>query len=260
MRWDRRSPAPTAEQIQQKIEEEKGVFDRTPIITPETTPKVTAKVGSVEAERESVELTERKSEPPKSAYVVLDVGKKKKEDILAAKNDEDDDSGSDIFSDVGTDYNPLSDDGDKSSEEEEENVAPNKSSSKRTRPSEEEDARPAKKHDYFAFSSKPSVEKSTTTTTTPTPTATSQPTTPSTHPSTQMMDLIQTADLTAMAKNVRAQKEESKRQGLVPLQAMGGDYDIDDDLGGEGRWIEDDEEDFIGKKGPKGKGGKKRKR
>ncbi|KAK9347130.1 hypothetical protein V1522DRAFT_363807 [Lipomyces starkeyi] len=67
-----------------------------------------------------------------------------------------------------------------------------------------------------------------------------------------MMDIIAKVDLDTVLKNARAAKKE-KTLGLVPLQMFGGDYDIDTDLGGEGRWIDDDEEDPIGKKSRKRK-------
>ncbi|KAK9372575.1 uncharacterized protein V1513DRAFT_427422 [Lipomyces chichibuensis] len=67
-----------------------------------------------------------------------------------------------------------------------------------------------------------------------------------------MMDIIAKVDLDTVLKNARAAKTD-KTLGLVPLQMFGRDYDIDTDLGGEGRWIDDDEEDSIRKKSRKRK-------
>ncbi|KAK9477603.1 hypothetical protein V1514DRAFT_108751 [Lipomyces japonicus] len=57
-------------------------------------------------------------------------------------------------------------------------------------------------------------------------------------------------DIDSLLSTIKSNKAKSnvaslKSQGLVPLSALDGDYDIDMDLGGEGRWIDDDE-DTIG--------------
>lgn len=255
--WERRSPAPSAEQIQNKIQSELETNDDTPVITPEGTP---------DTETPTVESTGLKVEifdgPAKPAYVVLPDPKSKKKNAdlemkTLKKIDDADDSGGDIFSDAGTDYNPLSDDDDDNDDDDEEDHMqlekhdPKAPEAKRST----ESSRP--KRDYFASSS---VIPPRASGTEPTPSPSTKSHSPPPRQQSQMMDLIQQADLSSILKNVRAQKQESQRQGLVPLQGMGGDYDIEDDLGAEGRWLSDEEEDYIGRKGPKGAKNSKRRK
>ncbi|KAK9462635.1 uncharacterized protein V1516DRAFT_662668 [Lipomyces oligophaga] len=46
-------------------------------------------------------------------------------------------------------------------------------------------------------------------------------------------------ELSSLVASIRAKRN----QGLMPLQPLGGDYDIDIDIGGEGRWVDDEEDE-----------------
>ncbi|KAK9389154.1 hypothetical protein V1515DRAFT_594975 [Lipomyces mesembrius] len=151
----------------------------------------------------------------------------------------------DIFEDAGTEYDPFTgiDDDDSLSDSKED---AKENSTKRLSPKESpksaigqpEARRP--RRNYFHGSISPELE--------PTKTETEH----ASEQSKSVMDIIAKVDLDTVLKNARAAKKE-KTLGLVPLQMFGGDYDIDTDLGGEGRWIDDDEEDPIGKKSRKSK-------
>ncbi|KAK9364938.1 hypothetical protein V1509DRAFT_600504 [Lipomyces kononenkoae] len=189
------------------------------------------------------EKSEVYTSPPKVAHVDLD---------KTSGDDQSDDG--DIFEEAGTDYNPFAgiDDEDSLSDSSSYSREVSKKSSKQIATSEEgtqnvatsraETYRPQR--NYFDRSKSP------------------DPWLPKTKPDPKpsqtfpMMDIIAEADLDTVLSNSRAAKKEissMKARGLVPLQAFGGDYDIDTDLGGEGRWIDDDEEDAIGKKSRKRK-------
>ncbi|KAK9328931.1 hypothetical protein V1520DRAFT_192778 [Lipomyces starkeyi] len=150
----------------------------------------------------------------------------------------------DIFEDAGTDYDPfagIDDDDSLSDSKKDAKEKSRKSLSPKESPKSanwQPEARRSRRN-YFDDSIAPEPEPAKTETE---------------HVSEQsksMMDIIAKVDLDTVLKNARAAKKE-KTLGLVPLQ-FGGDYDIDTDLGGEGRWIDDDEEDPIGKKSRKRK-------
>ncbi|KAK9361039.1 hypothetical protein V1504DRAFT_453302 [Lipomyces starkeyi] len=151
----------------------------------------------------------------------------------------------DIFEDAGTDYDPfagiddddsLSDSKKDAKENSRKSLSPKESPISAT--GQPEARRP--RRNYFDDSISPEPEPAKTETE---------------HVSEQsksMMDIIAKVDLDTVLKSARAAKKE-KTLELVPLQMFGGDYDIDTDLGGEGRWMDDDEEDTIGKKSRKRK-------
>ncbi|KAK9465144.1 hypothetical protein V1512DRAFT_266785 [Lipomyces arxii] len=172
------------------------------------------------------------SPPPKPAYLVLPDKPSAAENIDTAEPVplDDDSDGGNIFDDVGIDYDPLADleDEDSASDGDSKPVA--------------QAVAPAVKRNYFGPTTEPNPE-----TAKPAPMLTEL----KSQTTKSIIDVMANTDLQAVLSQVRASKRESeslKSRGLMPLQAVGGDYDIDLDLGGEGRWIDDDEEDLIGKK------------
>ncbi|KAK9484487.1 hypothetical protein V1527DRAFT_469851 [Lipomyces starkeyi] len=152
----------------------------------------------------------------------------------------------DIFEDAGTDYDPFAGIDDEDSLSESKKDAKENSRRKSLSPKEspisatgQPEARKPRRN-YFDDSISPE------------PVPANTETEHVSEQSKSMMDIIAKVDLDTVLKNARAAKKE-KTLGLVPLQTVGGDYDIDTDLGGEGRWIDDDEEDAIGKKSRKRK-------
>ncbi|KAK9324625.1 hypothetical protein V1517DRAFT_271463 [Lipomyces orientalis] len=190
---------------------------------------------------------------PGLPYKVLDEAKNENpaDKIAPTSGDEVLDDG-DIFEDVGSDYDPfagLDDDGSSSSSDgdgKEDSRGLN--SPKRPQVPSSGRAgmapRPIISRNYFGDSISPTSEPA------------NNETESASEQSTSMMDIIAEVDLDTVLKNARATKKEISSmttRGLVPLQPFGGDYDIDNDLGGEGRWVDDDEEDAIGKKSKKRK-------
>ncbi|KAK9239760.1 hypothetical protein V1525DRAFT_17089 [Lipomyces kononenkoae] len=175
----------------------------------------------------------------------------------SAGNDMSDDG--DIFEDAGTDYNPFAgiDDEDSLSESSSYSKQVSQKNPKEIMTLNEGAQSTATSHaetyqpqrNYFQRSRSPESEQ---------PKTKPESGSRQSEQSISMMEIIAEADLDTVLNNSRAAKKEissMKARGLVPLQAFGGDYDIDTDLGGEGRWIDDDEEDAIGKKSRKRKRG-----
>ncbi|KAK9244075.1 hypothetical protein V1506DRAFT_542624 [Lipomyces tetrasporus] len=191
---------------------------------------------------------------PGLPYEVSDEAKNENsaEKIAPRSGDEVLDDG-DIFEDVGSDYDPfagLDDDGSSSSsdndvKEDSRGLNPTKSPQIASSGRTEEAPRPITSRNYFGDSISSTSEPA------------NNKTGSASEQSNSMMDIIAEVDLDTVLKNARATKKEissMKTRGLVPLQPFGGDYDIENDLGGEGRWIDDDdEEDAIGKKSKKRK-------
>ncbi|KAK9456827.1 hypothetical protein V1511DRAFT_495416 [Dipodascopsis uninucleata] len=169
------------------------------------------------------------------------------------ENYENDDD-SDIFGDAGTDYDPLAgiDDSDHTESSESDGEVKEKKKnhiSKQKSPSVSE-IKQSTKRNYFSGNLIRSPERQGSDKLTQ---GYNDSTSENSRAVTKSaMDLVAEADLDSVLAQVRAKKNDRsstlRQQGLVPLQAFGGDYDIDTDLGVEGRWIDEDEEDYIGRK------------